>query len=549
MVFLFYIIFTMLKIKKTIYMLSLWCLPIAFLPLHACSKQTIDVITWKIPLQKNSLDSHFFSELIDKYNSEIANSKLYLPVNLQFTLNRNNLFTKTSLDLITNNKEIPNLFLHYPSLANIAASYDRTLNLQSIAKNSGIDKRFLMSDEAFGIENQKNVHFLPFGSISDNFIINNWLLGLYLNKLTEFIAKNNLNFTLFKKDIPHKIFDKVTNIYNSLSNDDKLELEKRWEAKKLKFDTNFIKTNANFVFSDDLFCSNIGLMQISDYISNSLSNQTRDEPVSVFFVRHSANYAYSLLFNYAHNDMGEYFLKRNENSGLLNYDFNTFEEQKSIKKLYGFLFEHMQNGSLSVLNGTINPTETYNLRNKMFMLASGRVFHTLKDEISKHPTEYSIFSAPTKNNVTDLQEKGSFLIQGNNIIAIKKTDFENKSAMNFLNWIYNKNNIKNWIIDGKNFMLTPIEYISYVMGYIFPSNNFEKNFGKKEEQNLAIKSFLNLLENKKLVAFQEPVDINSNRFRKNIEWAINEYMYNSIKYREKITFDEFLEKLKKGLSL
>ncbi|WP_373440927.1 hypothetical protein [Metamycoplasma equirhinis] len=539
----------MLKIKKAIYTPTLLVAPFILLPLHACSKQTTNAIIWKIPFQKNSFDSRFFSELINKYNNEIAKTKSYMPVNLQFTPDRNNLFTKASLDLITNNKEIPNLFLHYPSLANIAASYDRTLNLREIVQNSDIDKRFLMSDESFGIENQNNVHFLPFGSISDNFIINNWLLGLYLNKLKEFIKKNNLNFKLFKKDKKHKIFDKAINIYNSLSNNEKMELNERWKTRQLEFDVNFLKSNSNFTFSDDLFCSNTGLMSISNYISYSVSNQKRDNSVSVLFVRHSANYAYSLLFHDAHDNMAEYFLKRNKASSFLNYDFDTFDKQKSIKKLYEFLYKHMQNNSLSVLNSKINATETYNFRNKMFMLVSGRIFHTLKDKIIERPTEYSLFSAPTKNLIANSQEKGSFLIQGNNIIAIKKTDLENKSVMNFLNWIYDKNNIKNWKIDGKKVALTPVEYISYVMGYIFPSHNFAENFGKKDEQNLAIKSFLNLLENKKLVGFQEPVDINSNRFRKNIEWAINEYMYNSIKYKEKITFDEFLEKLKKGLTL
>ncbi|WP_373437143.1 hypothetical protein, partial [Metamycoplasma equirhinis] len=75
----------MLKIKKAIYTSTLLVAPFILLPLHACSKQTTNAIIWKIPFQKNSFDSRFFSELINKYNNEIAKTKSYMPVNLQFT--------------------------------------------------------------------------------------------------------------------------------------------------------------------------------------------------------------------------------------------------------------------------------------------------------------------------------------------------------------------------------------------------------------------------------------------------------------------------------
>ncbi|AXE60562.1 hypothetical protein DA803_00405 [[Mycoplasma] phocae] len=516
--------------------------PVISLPITMIScinNKDKDTLIFKIPYYKNN-DIKPFYNVIEVYNTYLeSKNDPHLPVAIEESKNRNLIYQKINLDLSSQNEFIPNLILYYPSLANILNSYHRSLNFHEIIDDSNIDKNFLITEKQVNTSKDENI-LLPFSVSGESLVINNILFGMFLDQALTFL--NNENEQQISLDYyKHRIFINALNCYQKASGPLKNTTEKFWKSQKIVFNKNKL-LDLFATINDQQFRSNFGLINLAKKISDTFSQEENKISIETLHIRSINNFVYSLLFNYSKTSYDNYFLKRKPN-GLLDYD-KIFEigseENNQLKWVFEYIKSSLMNSKISLYNSA-NDSSPF-ISTKMFALTSTRFYQLIENDKNKKIKEFQFLPAPTKNDIND--KVGSFLVQGNNLIGIKKSKVQDESTINFVNWMYNKNNIINWKIGPKILKLTPVEYIAYSLGYIFPSENFIKEFPKMNKINLANQKFLVNAKRKDLSPFQEPVDKQSDSLRKNIALVFSNYLYNNL---ETANFSEFLFNLKKGI--
>ncbi|QJG66235.1 hypothetical protein HGG64_00695 [Mycoplasma phocoeninasale] len=524
------------KIFKSFGILSI--VPFSVTLVSCINKKNSDAIIFKIPYDKER-ESKPFYDVVNVYNNLLEqNSNNYLPVEIEQSKNRNLIYHKIRLDLSSKNEYIPNLVLYYPSLANTLYGYQRSLNFHDLINESNIDKKFIINNQQINTLANENI-LLPFSVSGESLVINNILLGMFLYEGLRFLEENDIKITLNLQR--QQIFLTALNYYRSSNGQLKETTKKFWMSQDITFNSD--KLREFFTTVDDLnFKSNFGLINLATKIAHTFSQKDSKVKIETFHIRSINNFVYSLLFNHAKSSYANFFLKRKAN-GLLDYS-KVFkigsEENEQLKWAFDYIKSSLINSKISLYNSE-SDANPY-ISTKMFALTSTRFFELLKNNKTKKIKEFQFLPSPNKNDVNDKNE--SFLVQGNSLIGISKTGVQNRSTINFVNWMYNKNNIINWKVGPKILKFTPVEYIAYKLGYIFPSDNFIKEYAKMTKPNLANREFLLNAKRENTLAFQEPVDNQSDAFRKNIALVFSKYLYNNL---ETATFSEFLFNLKKGI--
>ncbi|TPR54645.1 hypothetical protein, partial [Metamycoplasma neophronis] len=227
------------------------------LPVVAIScqrKVSADEVIFKIR-QFPDRDIKVFETIVKKYNAQNPNKK----VKLVYAKSRENIFQNIALQLEANDETIPNLVLYYPSLANLIAKYDRSLDFYEETKEANLYPKVLLSNKQLGIPKTNNsIYNLPIGLSNDILIINNLYLGFYLFKLEAAIKKNNLQINIFENKEKHQIFDNAINVYLNQQEEIKQKMESMWNE-KYEINIDYVKTN-KFIFKDSIFKYNDELL-------------------------------------------------------------------------------------------------------------------------------------------------------------------------------------------------------------------------------------------------------------------------------------------------
>ncbi|MCU4116874.1 P80 family lipoprotein [Mycoplasma zalophi] len=156
--------------------------------------------------------------------------------------------------------------------------------------------------------------------------------------------------------------------------------------------------------------------------------------------------------------------------------------------------------------------------------------------------EALITSIPLKNNSSS-KNRGTFIVQGPSIIGLHASEKADKATKIFLKWLYSDYKIQIQVNKSLSLSLTPVETFAFKSGYLFPSDNFVKEY-RKTSPNPFLNTFLDNIEKSENengpIPYQDIADLNSNSFRDAVNSAINQ----AIKLgqtTQKITFDKVME--------
>ncbi|WP_369085720.1 P80 family lipoprotein [Metamycoplasma spumans] len=527
-------------VNKVFYSLAL--LPmISFATLSCITKQDYkNTITFRIR-QFPEQDFLIFKKIIDRYNDLNNDYK----VNLIMNRGRENIYSSIALQLETNDEFVPNIVLYYPSLANLVNKYNRSVNLDKEAKDANIYQKILNFNKRLGISNSNNEIFnMSIGLSSESLIINNIYLGAYLDKLLNHTKKLNHDYDFFNSN-SNTIFKNAIEIY--LNSDEKIKKQYEKAFENIEFHDDYI-FKENFKFYDDLFLSTQSLLDLSNFINKSytIKNSNKNSPL---YVSNSANYFYKLLFDKANGNWADYFLKyKNDNN--LDYenifDLNNNSNHK-LKWAYDLSLDNILNNNIQLRsNKIINNTEQL-LNQYMFFISSTRAYNDII-KTTDNKKYVTFLNAPEKYNQSNTN--GSFLSQGLNLIAIKKDERSDLITKNFINWLVNENNILEWKDNNNTLFLTPVAYLNYKLGYIYPNDQYLDFLNKNNYHNSITENISTMLKNHNIIPFQDPVDEKSDSFRKLIEHYFNYIIYDNINAKndkDSLSFENFLKFLKINL--
>ncbi|AZG68370.1 hypothetical protein [Mycoplasma struthionis] len=135
------------------------------------------------------------------------------------------------------------------------------------------------------------------------------------------------------------------------------------------------------------------------------------------------------------------------------------------------------------LNIAFGNENTSEINSKFFSLVSNRIYDTIKRRLP-NLDDFLFLNAPIKN--ANSKENGSYFLQGLNLIGIKKSTKENQALLDFVKWMYNKDNFSKYTINNKQYFLTPVEYLNLSLGYYYPSDNFDSIIENSQE-NVTLK--------------------------------------------------------------
>ncbi|TPE58037.1 hypothetical protein FJO69_00290 [[Mycoplasma] falconis] len=481
--------------------ISYWGFATLALPLFtiACQEEVKKEITWLVPYEKNRNEFLIYNHLANEYNQ---NNKNQFKVNVIPANNRSMLYNQISLGLSSKDKELPNLLLYYPSLVKQIYKYDQILKLdKSIIKEASINENLLINNQSvLGIKDKDNIYTLPLSLSVDSLAINKNILGKVLFSINKAIKENDLKDFYYlddKKDI--SIFkDSLQHYLNNKKDDNYYQI-----------DLNYLKT-LNKSWSNELFKTNEGLIKISQDIAKLVNKQIKDNNQSIYFINHPTNFIYSLMFQKANNNYSNYFLKVDYKTSNIDYK-NVFNEKTIYNKNFNWIYNLIANGLENNWIDFYDRNDYYSNQsdNKLFALISSHFWYLdINKKLNKDG--FIFLNAPFYLDKHQLENKnGSYLSQGQNIIAIKKNNIQDQITNDFIKWIYK------YKIDDLNNKL----------GYISPVN-INKHGSNLKDIN---KKLYYEIYYKNLVNFAEPVDSQSDKLRNTIQDIIIKYVYREYK--------------------
>ncbi|AWX69542.1 P80 family lipoprotein [[Mycoplasma] anseris] len=538
----------------------------------SCSRETNEV-DFAIPFSIKDERAKSLQKLVNKFNQEnLIKNKDDKPVVLNFYQSRQDLYQKLSIQLKTNDPAIASILMYYPSASRLIFSYKKEIEVSDVVSSSNILPEFLKTNQYINTEHPNSYYILPSANSTDMLVANKLNLGYVLNELDKKIKENNIKKNVIASENAD-LLNEALNHYKKISSENegiKNAIENFWGLAKKNIDVNILNT-LNLEYTDDIFKYNYDLLKIANDFGRIININKQDKTEKkVFYHKHIANFIYSLAFNEANANFDDYFLKYNSNN-LLNYDViynQETPESKTIKTVFEKISDTIKNGGLQI-DATINslnrilPPAAYDT---IFSISTNNAYNwitngqTIQDKNGTNinsilkKDDFIFKQAPTKNQVS--QTKGSFLIQGLNIMGISHFNQKDKTVKRFFNWLYSAENKRDWNGLGENnpFIksLTPIEFFAYQNNYIFPSNNFLNNYDNKSlnknESNLNLISEINKIKTNENAVFEEPVDGNSDYFRNKLISIMKQYyLYGLRNTDNQRDFEWFINALEKEI--
>ncbi|TPR53273.1 hypothetical protein, partial [Metamycoplasma neophronis] len=287
------------------------------------------------------------------------------------------------------------------------------------------------------------------------------------------------------------------------------------------------------------------LLNLNKYIINSYNHKSKDKTAPLY-ISHTANFVYKLLFDHANANYDSYFLKYKNN--VLDYDqifIPNSDSNRQFKWMYDLMLDNIKNHYIQLKTPNIVNTSEYLLNRFMFFITSSRSFQDINRFLNENnKNDVSYLNAPITNNSSQ-KDKGSFLLQGLNLIGIKKFNKSDKVAKNFVHWLLHSN--EQWKDENTTLNMIPAEYLDYKLGYVYPSDKYYRFIADKANSNPTILNLFNLLNDKNITPFQEPVDSKSDLFRTILQNLLNDNLYYSLALKgenQNVSFDDFLIRIK-----
>ncbi|BAP39755.1 extracellular solute-binding protein [Metamycoplasma canadense] len=500
----------------------------------SCDEQEKQPVSVMIPfVEQHEKKSYAVMEkLINKFNEKLDKKYEENKLILVNSFDKKDIQSKVILQLNVQSSSTPSLVFSYPSLVSSIYGADRLYDLTSIADKTGISKNMLDYNNRLGFNNTGNIYNFPVGISSEILIINKKILSKVLYSLDKYNEDNkikNINIFNLRKNT---FFASLINEYKKSKNKKEFLDFNKDEIKKwdLNLENNFLNYDVDF----QKFCS-------------LLKKTIKKLDFNILYVKHVENYIYESLFKKAASNFEQFVIKYNSNYDI-DFKFILEPNSKEYKIFYENIKEFYNNLRNKIIN--IDPDREHilrssDLKNQLFSFVTSRVYEYDFDFFKKHENDLIIKNVPIKNNIN--QKKGTYFIQGLFLSAIKsKINNKNEVINLFLNWLYDKKNILEWKYENKIVKLTPVEYLSLNLGYVYPTLNFKEQYEViKNNENKANNLILNNIENDNLNPFTELADYNSNQLRKTIKYlAMNDLLKNAQKNVDPDTaVKEFIEKL------
>ena len=531
---------------------SLCILPFSVLS-SKCTKENkhIDVL---LPFTTNDLRFEKMLNIIQKYNEKIQDDITKLPVNVSSIPSRSLLINKLKIQLASKDKSISDLIFYYPSMAYLVASYNRSLDLYNEKFDNNIFSKFLDINNNLGIPS-KNIkrRILPVANSSDVLVLNKGLLGYFIYELQKYCLENSISKNIITLDnSKNKILQECLNYYQSLNTTKKDRINNEWNIANT-----FIKSKieeTNFEFNDNIFFNYFDLFNFANTMSLIFNHSARPSDYNskrIFYSHHSANLTYSMLFNESNGLYKNYFLQY-DNFARLKYN-EALEgkgiENQMLTKIFNLEAKAIYDKALHFKYSEEDFNRSPFDINTIFTLISSHWAYDqilLKNTSLLNKQDYLFLLAPSKN--TTEQENSTFTNQGINLIGININDTRTKQVKEFVNWLYDPQNLMDWNINNKTVKLNPIEYYAMSTKYTFPSKHFIDEYNKHflNEDPVLDKInnlFLRSTTDEHLKIYEDLVDNNSDSFRESLTSAFANLVYKN--NNSLITFEKFKNEIKK----
>ncbi|MGX9357655.1 hypothetical protein ACWXVJ_00465 [Mycoplasma sp. 773] len=508
--------------KKTIFKI----IPTIFSPLsvafcNSCQVSEDDNVNLMVPFVETHEKKAFAAivELVNKFNDTLDSKYANHKIRIRNSFDKKNINNKVILELNIKDSRTPSLILSYPSIVSAIHYNNRLVELTDIAKKSNIEKKILDYNNRLGFDNRNEIFSLPVGISSEMLIVNKRLLINYFYSIYDKIKESSEPFLARFKNF------KIINIIRSF------------------IPTSADKKNEELInyLSNKILCYDDMFNEFVDLIKKMEINE---DNTSILFVKHIENYIFETLFKKAGSDFNNYFLKYNQDfkidyANIFKINRNEYEEfRETLINFYTAL------KSKKIDIDVTKKITIEGLQDQLFTFITTRAYKYNLKYFLNHQDDFLILDVPHRKTKED--KKGSFFIQGLFLSAIKSAVGAKNEVINlFLDWMYNQNNRHEQIVDGRPLYLTPIEYLSYQLDYIFPTKNFKNEIKKHNYSNIANDLVLKNIFDNDLIPFSDLIDIKESKFREYIKILVENNLIEKIRrdISPKQAIDEFLVKL------
>ncbi|BAQ54669.1 extracellular solute-binding protein [Mycoplasmopsis arginini] len=498
----------------------------------SCETRETEKVNLIIPFVQSHEKKAFnaISTLVDKFNRSLDNKYLNNKINIRNVFDKKKINYKVNLEMNIKDSRTPSLVISYPSIVPLIHNNNRLFDLTEIAKKSKIKEKILDFNNRLGFNNKNKIYSLPIGISSEIFIVNKKLLSYVLYSLYEFNKKENINNKYISNLKKSPFFANLILNYENLNKNNEIILfnKEQLKAWNLKLDEDILNYDDNFNYFIEL-------------LNKSMIDKKQ---LDILFIKHIENYLFENLFKKSDSNFSNFFLKYDENQKI-NYD-NIFKkdskENIEFKNEISSFYNKLKNNILYIeANKNLN---IKNSKNQLFTFITSRAYEFNYEYFLENKNDLLIKNVPLRRNKT--QEKGSFFMQGLFVSAIKSDIKEKNEVIQlFLNWLYNSENKLEWVVNNKKTILTPIEYLSFALSYVFPTENFVKENNKIFEANIANQLLLENIFDDNLVPLTDLVDDRSAKLRENIKILVTNYLLTKAKENASLdqVVNDFLVKL------
>ncbi|WP_330463675.1 hypothetical protein [Metamycoplasma gateae] len=497
--------------KDILKIASLSTLPLSMAFSISCDNKELEKVSIMIPFVESHEKKSFeaFKNVINRFNQTLDLKYKNNQIEIRNIFNKKEINYKVSLEMNINDKRTPSIVISYPSILSEIKRNNKLYKLDNILEISGLDKKIVNYNNRLGFDNKDQIYSLPIGISSEILIINKKILGHYLNSLYTYIMLNNIdnqNILNFKN---LKMYKEIIEDFN------------KEERESFKFNFNKEKIISwDLKLDESIFEEDIKFNRFCKLINESIIKNNLD----ILYVRHVENFLFEQLFKEIGSDYQKYFLKYDDKYNL-NY-YQALNKDDNFKNVISNFYNNLKDKTINIEIKNKNNIESLN--NQFFTIITSRVFDFYKDFFETNNKNFLIKNVPIRKD--DKQKNGSYFMQGTFLSIIKSNIKEKNEVIDlFLRWLYDKNNLLPWEYNKSEVLLSPIEYLSLSLGYVFPTNNFyEKYKNITNNKNEAYNLLLDNIFNDKLFPFTDPIDEISAKFRENIKiLAFNNLLLNA----------------------
>lgn len=503
-----------------------------------------------VPFYKNGPTYLSLEKIVKAYNQLLKSGQLtstattLLPVRIQkyngYEDLHNNIMRKLQ---IKDFHDLPSLVITYPNLLPFIASAGKELELNNI-KRDLYQESFLNFERSIqGLPNYKN-WLLPFGFSSDVIAINSSNFGFLIQEFLKYGAKilpKDQEF--FEKIIAKgsKDHEHVTTLFG----------EAKFRAKTLEEVT-------KLVFSREMFQSFEKLIEFAILVKQVFPKF--DHPIIALDA--PSNLIYALAFAKLGNKMKNFLFtsstsKQQTKNTALNFS-NVFASSSQQYKVLSEIFQILNKGNAFKVFRIAKQDKDYATQDfvthkLVFSVASsaGYKYYFLNqaqnDPQTLQANEVEALPAPQKLNNQDKWR--AIYLRGPVMFGISLLKHQNEAALHFLKWFQQT---KSWsvTIDHKaeSFNKTPANYLALEGNYItIEKAALQQNWNTSKEKDLFYKTVFQefsktLDSSNNLVAFREPVAVESEIFKKSLNEALRQVLYD-----RNSNFEDFLMLIRKNL--